>query len=237
MKKIILIPLFFILGASANSYTQSSSTAPDHCAELTATYGVLDVARLWSESAQKCWVTLSPNNYQNLKYRQFIFSSEGMMMVFNSFGQGANSQYTGAREYYFFPRTKPEVLLNVVESKKSLSITLPNKKSVHFKFDKAEFDSLDSARTKVASEIDVNNRGGFEILSYDGVYMDCGFQLGQSPVSSPYRFCHFFDAKRQICRVQNQQIFTYLENNDVVLQSDREVKQFVQRTCPEFEWK
>ncbi len=177
-----------------------------------------------------------PNNAVDLKYRQFVLSSEGMMMVFNSFGQGTSSQFTGAREYYFFPRTANQISFDVLESKKILTVTMPNQKKLSFKYDTAEFKELESAQVKIDNSIEINNRGGVEILSYNGVYMDCGFQMGQSPIANPFRFCQFVDAKRHTCRVQNQQVINYYDNGEISLRSDQEIKDYVLRSCATIEW-
>lgn len=244
MKKSLLIIPFLVL-FSSNSFTQTSfdffdeniiSSNPN-CENFKNSYGVLSVQRLWSEDAKTCWISILPTDVPELNYRQFIFSSDGGFLVFNSFGNGPAEQYTGARKYFFFPQTQNQLQFSVNESKKQFQVILPNQKKVGFKFDQTAPQSFESAKIQISGNIEPKNRGGLEFVSYDGVYMDCGFQMGQNPTANPYRFCQFFDAKRTSCRIQNQQLFDYSDNGDVFVRSEDEIKATVLRLCPNFEWK
>lgn len=230
-----------MIAFSSNSFTQTDSqqtefAPPSSCKEFKAAFGKLDAQGIWSEDLKECWISVTPHDVPTLTYRQLILSSDGMMMVFNSFGEGASEKNTAAREYFFFPRTKNEISLVSNESKKQFQVILPNQKKLSFKYDDVDLQGLESGKVKVASTVEPSNRGGLEILSYDGIYMDCGFQIGQNPTANPFRFCQIMDAKKNICRLQNQQIFDYTESGDPILKSDDDVKELVHRLCPRIEW-
>src|SRR5579862_7388677 len=58
-----------------------------------------------------CFVSIHPMA-AGMVYRDYAFFGDGMLMVFNSYGDGdGNPNLTSAREYYFFPRRNaPELL-------------------------------------------------------------------------------------------------------------------------------
>src|SRR3989338_6814810 len=54
----------------------------------------------------KCYVSIGSMLVTDLIYKAYGFFSDGMLMVFNSYGDGedSNPNLTSAREFYFFPR-------------------------------------------------------------------------------------------------------------------------------------
>src|SRR5687768_2155584 len=94
---LIATVLFWCLHTEAN---RSFST---ECKEVSGYNDNLQFSRERSSDGE-CWVSLHPRNgYVDLKYRDYLLSSSGLLLVFNSYGHGPESETTGAREFYFFP--------------------------------------------------------------------------------------------------------------------------------------
>ena len=57
-------------------------------------------------STGKCYVSIDPMSTPHLVYRGYSIFSDGLLMVFSSYGDGqeSNPNLTSAREFYFFPR-------------------------------------------------------------------------------------------------------------------------------------
>jgi hypothetical protein len=183
-----------------------------------------------------CYLDLQPTQYENMKYRGFLFSNKGLFMVFNSFNESDNSSATGARVFYFFPR-KNNPDRKVDNSNLIISSAAP---WVEFSFDLNNGNLIQiSANGKIADikvdkKISPDNAGGVEILKFAGLRLDLGFALGYDPALEKYRDVQFIDQNENSCTVENQEIFNYINNGDYEFKhsTDSELKIFLQKRCP-----
>ncbi|MCX7978840.1 MAG: hypothetical protein N2578_07535 [Bdellovibrionaceae bacterium] len=180
-----------------------------------------------------CAVSVHPVKVTNMVYRDYLFTSEGLLMVFNSFGWGPPSSDTGAREFFFFPRGTEAVRFESDLEKDLFRVRMVNGKWVQFEGDFAQISAIESGTVKVSADVNRNNNGGIEFPSFDGLILDGGWLLGSSPFSHPSRSSTFRDGKGKTCQVKNSEIFTYSADGDYFHRfNDRDLKLFLARRCP-----
>lgn len=192
---------------------QSKSTE-DSCIEERATLGVVQMSRTLSSSGQSCWVNAHNNlAYKDLIYRDFMFGSDGLFLVFNSFGAGPDSRDTGAREYYTFPRRMtPKFVVDL--EKNQIKIILASGEDLTFEAKTMRVLSMSHAVFFEDPKVNPHNQGGFEIQAHAKLFLDCGFKIGESPSSDPKNKCRFRDPKGQSCIVRSQELFIYDSDGD-----------------------
>jgi hypothetical protein len=80
------------------------------CTRLITHHENTQISRDYWTDSETCFSSVHPRDaYTNLIYRDYLITSEGLLMVFNSYGPGDNAKTTGAREFYFFPRKDKKV--------------------------------------------------------------------------------------------------------------------------------
>lgn len=197
-------------------------------------YEVLDNTTVQSIPGSKgCYITINPRYTQDMTYRSFLFDTEGLFMIFTSLGRGPESETTGAREFYFFPRRQGSLIYNYDPILKRLSLTTPNGKVFVFNTEKAILIGISDTTFTMDYEINGNNRGGVEITRNKGLYLDVGYQLGQSPSQNSKRKIHFRDSQNHTCTVLNADVFSYSPDRDVDFKfNDVQLSRFITRKCP-----
>ena len=184
-------------------------------------------------SAGRCYVSIHPMAV-GMVYRDYAFFSDGMLMVFNSYGDGEDTRrFTSAREFYFFPRTgAPDV--NVDADAPAVTVTMANGDRVVFNTDDAQIASIGRGGVSVAQRIDPADRGGVEFPSYNGLLLDVGFRMGELPSGVPGGDATFRSAYGQTCVVKNREIFTYAAGERSFTRSDAELSLWLKTRCPGF---
>jgi hypothetical protein len=181
----------------------------------------------------RCFVSISPNNAQDLRYRSWGLFEGGPLMVFMSFDDSWGSDSTGAREYYFFPRTaRPAADFDAAAPR--LVATLPNGDALTFDPAAATAVSLGRGALTVDSRVDRSLRDGTDIPSYDGLLLDLGFAFGHSPASEKKRVVTFRSAQGQLCRVRNEEIFVYSGGDHDFKFDDAALSAWLKSRCPGF---
>lgn len=211
--------------------TSQAFAAGASCADK---YEVFDNTVVQSIAGNRnCFVTVHPRNIDDMTYRDFLFDDVGIFMVFNSFGEGPESETAGAREFYFFPRKNP-LSYKYDAATKRVAITAPSGKVFTFNTEKSVLLSISNTTITQDFKIDKNNKGGIEITQNDGIYLDLGFAMGQSPSQNPKRSVVFKDAKNSSCSIRNSDIFNYTIDKDTIFKfSDSQLSRFLSRTCPQ----
>lgn len=178
----------------------------------------------------ECYLSISPRKTNEMKYRNFLLTSSGRFLIFNSFGQGPSSEYTGAREYNFFPRNQQ---MTYRVSEREVIISLVNGDKLVFDKELASPLSLTGAVINVDDNIVRNNSGGVEIESYKRVVIDFGFQMGMSPTWNLKREAIVTDEFNAKCSITNSEIL-YKENSNVYWQydTDRLLFSYLDKRCP-----
>lgn len=208
---------------------------PPECTYLVERGGGTQLQRMWNEDSQVCSISVHPMEaYYDLIYRDYSFSSDGLFMVFNSFGPGEDSSSTGAREFFLFPRPVGQLSHSWDDSTQRL--TIKNITGDEFVFDsrKARLMSITRGNVIVANDVDPKNKGGVEFQDFPGLIMDGGWSLGASPTGKKSNSSVFQDAKGKKCSVKNSELFKYTSTGDNIFKfrSDSGLQSFLKTRCP-----
>lgn len=179
-----------------------------------------------------CFVSIHPNNTVDLVYRNYGVFSDGMFLVFNSFGDSEDTaKDTGAREFYFFPRAGVPTL-HIDPAAPSVSVTMVDGGVVTFDPATAQPSAVDRGAVVVAGTVDRGNKGGLEFPSYAGLMLDAGFRMGELPSGKPNNDSTFRDAAGKTCTVKNNEVFAYADGDRSFKFDDAALKTFLAARCP-----
>jgi hypothetical protein len=208
-----------------------SASAADACVKrdpvaVGGTQGYSD-----SLGGGKCFVSIHPME-ATMVYRDYALFDDGMLMVFNSYGETEGPTMTSAREFYFFPRAGALALAMDVAAK-TVAVIMADGGRASFDPPTAQISALDRGAVTVASRIDRADRGGVEITGYNGLMLDAGFRLGELPSGRPDADATFRSAQGQTCTVKNKEIFAYLSGGEHALKyGDAALSAWLKTRCP-----
>lgn len=219
-----ILPLLFALHAwGADSAT---------CPHILEKRGSIQLQQMVTNDGV-CFLSVGNFKSSGLVYRNYLFTSDGNLMVFNSFGWGDDSGSTGARDFYMFPRPLVKATFQWNDTARHLEVTDVTGGRSYFSYETAELIQLEKGQISVDPKVHPDNRGGVEIRSYQGLLLDIGWAMGRSPTQNPSGWAIFTDRKGQSCRVQNRNIFRYGSDGDVFFRySDRDLARYLARACP-----
>jgi hypothetical protein len=153
------------------------------CSFQVESSGNIQVQRMRYGPQKQCMILVSQLSRPD-SWRSYSFFESGLFMVFMSFAAGENPANTGAKTFYFFPRGLEPTFRFEAEDLQVIDAT----GNLHrFELKNGNYQSLEKAVIEVSPNVDPRNEGGFQILSYDGLYLENGFGLGEMP---------YIDAKR-----------------------------------------
>lgn len=209
--------------ASAASASACPRVNPSH---VDGTQGYAD-----GLSDGTCFVSIGPMSTPNLIYRAYTIFSDGLLMVFSSYGDGedSNPNLTSAREFRFFPRRGAQALRMGAGA---VSVVMADGGTITIDPATAQIRSLDRGSVTVSPRIDPAERGGVEITSYAGLMLDGGFRMGESPAGKPEGAATFRDAQGHTCAVKNKELFAYANGDQTFKFSDDQLKAWLARRCP-----
>ncbi|MDP3542113.1 MAG: hypothetical protein Q8T11_06535 [Elusimicrobiota bacterium] len=181
----------------------------------------------------KCYVSIGSMLVTDLVYKAYGFFSDGMLMVFSSYGDGedSNPNLTSAREFYFFPRTGA-LALEMNPAAGTVSVVMADGGRVSIDPATSQIASLERGSATVSPRVDPAERGGVEITSYAGLMLDAGFRMGESPSGRPKADSTFRDAFGHLCTVKNAEVFAYAGGEHELKHTDAELKAFLKVRCP-----
>lgn len=224
----VLFSLLMLLGFA-------HAQGPESCPDIIERQEGTQIHQTWSEGSQTCFFSVSPlDAYYDLIYRDHLFTSDGLFMVFNSYGPGAESETTGAREFYFLPRPLSQFVFIWNFDAKELEVTHVSGDKFIFDARKARLKTISRAQVTVADEVNKINKGGIEITRYQGLLLDGGFKMGSAPTSVANANSVIKDSSGASCRVKNQEVFKYTSDGDVIFRfSDTTLPGFLKNRCPQ----
>lgn len=230
------IYFMIFIGVLAHATPSFGYSRPEDCTFQITHRDNLQFSRQYKKDRAECWHSVHPRNgYETLTYRSYLLTSDGMLFIFNSFGNGNEAKTTGARAYYFFPR-EDHYISEAILTDEQAAIRLNSKLTLRFETKNLYVLNNESLVVKNYTSINPKNAGGVEVLRYNGVYLDAGFMLGKSTTSVPTLKSMFKNQFGQKCSVQNQVIFDYKEG-DAILKHDTVLHRIVAAQCPKFRWK
>lgn len=182
----------------------------------------------------RCYLKIHPKKYfSSMVYRDYLLTSDGLMMIFNSFSEDFSDTSDGAREFYFYATNFNGFQWSFEAGQ--LVVTGFNRRILKFSSATADIQSISQAVVQLMPEIIPENAGGFEILKDKTIYIDAGFKLGGSPSSDPKGFSWAKNPQGQSCQIANGQTYIY-QGGSAFLKAKALVKSAVMATCPEFIW-
>jgi hypothetical protein len=228
--------IFVVLGILfSNTWVQATSknqrSLGNDCVEYRAIEKGVQFGR--QDFQPLCYLSIHPVYTTDLVYRDYLFTNTGELMVFNSYGDGPDSESTGARVYYFFPRTKvPHAYIRGSEIVAETATP-----GLEFVFDSANQNLKSVSLGKVYEEIKVHpgNKGGIEIQELAVLWLDSGFKMGSDPTQDMTRNSVFRDHKNNSCTVKNKEIFAMISGSLEFKHSDLDLKKFLAKRCSNLE--
>ncbi len=233
---IAVVPLL-TTAASAQawrSYFKASSPSKAAAAACPAVAPqVIGGTQGYADTVQgaECFVSIDPENTMSMVYRDYAFFSDGMMMVFNSYGPQEGPTMTSAREYYFFPRSGLP-LLKMDAKAGTVAVIMADGGRATFTAPTAQIAALDRGDVTVSPSLARSARGGVEITHYRGLLLDAGFRLGELPSGLPNGQSTFYTAAGQTCTVTNSEIFAYSGYDNSFKFNDAALSAFLKKRCP-----
>jgi hypothetical protein len=204
------------------------------CQDRVEYRGATQVQVHYATDSQSCYLSIHPYKAQNLVYRDFLFTSEGNFMVFNSFGPGPDGTTTGAREYMVFPRPNQTAQFTWNDDQHQLIVTHVTGEKFILDYDKTEVVAISNGTITTAKDVRPENNGGVEFTKYNGLRLDSGYKTGSAPTGIASGTSRFIDAKSHTCSVKNSEIFKYTSEGDVIFKfSDKDLKSFLKSRCPQ----
>ncbi|MFP5520740.1 MAG: hypothetical protein ACLGGX_12615 [Bdellovibrionia bacterium] len=187
-----------------------------------------------TNSTGGCWLSVMPFNVKNLTYRDFLFDEQGLMMVFASFGEGDDSQTTGAREFYLFPR-KNKIPTGKFLENNDLVVTHPSGTEFLFSSKTGDVTAMSPGQLKVSSFFDPSEKSGVEILKFEGILLDLGFRMGAPPSSLSSGRATFKDTQNNSCVLRNSELFRITSDGDAYFRypQDAALGKFLKTRCPD----
>lgn len=223
-----LFLVLFALGFVQNALGESLRNEP--CNEVFKVIGGFQYHQM--PSRQDCLLSVHPLIVEDLRYRDYLFSSSGELMVFNSYGEGNDSTHTGARVYTFFPRHGG---LSFQELESEVWVHMPNPNlEFGFSVKKAALVAAKGAEIFEDYNVTPENKGGLEVRIQTGIMLDSGFALGKDPRSNLTGTSKFVDPHGNQCEQKNSDLYDVVDEGDLVLKrSDEELKSYLLKVCPQ----
>ncbi len=223
----VVIGLFFA------TILQSSVVSAADCTETHQTIGKVEFQI--TKSGDDCWHSVSPVDKTNLIYRDFMFDSSGYFMAFSSYGDGPDSTFTGAREFFLFPRAQE---LSASISDNGVAINFPNGLTAVYSADFARWVNAVGAEIWESPDVVQGDKGGFKIRITKGLQLDFGFRLGGAPSGNRMGNADFRDAFGKTCTVRNTEVITWDADGDTAFKfpTDKMLRNFLNARCPTLKW-
>ncbi|MEZ0392578.1 MAG: hypothetical protein ACAH59_10195 [Pseudobdellovibrionaceae bacterium] len=223
-----------LLGFFAISISSTQSSAAESCSEFHHYWGAFHHQRLQAADGE-CFLTADPSDVpSNFKYRSYLITDRGLLMIFNSYSPSGSASATGARVFYFFPR---KITPNVksYNGQTTMLLSAPGIE-LNLSQDQTKILTMKGAVIKEDPNVRPDNQGGVEISKVKTLLLDAGFNQGSDPTGNPNRSSKFIDHKGHTCQVKNNEIFNLTSDGDANFKfSDSQLKSFLKTRCPEIQ--
>ena len=223
----MLLGLFLIL---ASLSVKADLTGAD-CSTFNQYVANVQLTRI-SYGDGTCGMSIYPKDSYKMTYRSFGIYSDGMLMVFNSLGNGPDETSAGARVFYFFPRTAAAINYSYTQGAQTLSVNLPDSRTIQFDVDSASPVTVDQGTVTVQKKIHSGNDGGVEFPTYNGLMLDVGWRLGGSPTERMTHKSVFRDQNGKTCDRPNKDLFKKTADDIYFSMNDSELKTYLATYCP-----
>lgn len=179
-----------------------------------------------------CKISIDSDAIDDVSKRSVTFNDEGKIQIFSNFPGTTNSNSTGARVYFLFPkRNEKKILDSTRENLKVLGTS-----GVEFVFDKFGNMKSSNADLKITSakEINSKNKSGVEIENYKrGLIFDLGYRNGNTPDLNPEAQVTVTDKNNKKCQIVNKEFMIVTKNDsELRYKSNSALHKFLASRCP-----
>ncbi|MBC7742633.1 MAG: hypothetical protein H7061_10575 [Bdellovibrionaceae bacterium] len=225
--------LLTTLSFLSNAQVISPRVISSKCDHVLTGSDNIQVNRQWDTATRNCFISLTPRNIENLKYRDYYFSNEGEFMVFNSYGNGPDSSMTGSRDFFIVPVVN-EYPDFTIETNGDVTIKMVS--GHQFRVSGKDF-SIVSVTPGTFSEkpVSPSNQGGVEISLQTGFWIDGGFRKGGTRFGNPKSRSVIHSGKSAAtCSVVNSQVLAYDSTGNYNFKlGDKDWTAFLAKQCPQ----
>ncbi len=231
------MPVSFWLGLSLLS-APMGALAADTCSESLVRVQNTQIHQMYDSREDRCYISVTSRISTDLTYRSFLFSNEGLFMVFESYGSGSDRDTTGAREFTLMPMAQRYPSYEVLADG-TLKVNHTSGEVFTFETAKVQLASISHAEITVKESIKPANRGGVEFVKINrGILHDGGFKVGSSATGNPSGYSQLRDSSDNNCRVQNKELYSYDSNGDNRWNylDPMQLKKFLAKRCPKLKY-
>ena len=218
-----LFLIFCAQAVHANEYINDNCTDDYQAYEETR----IQIGRFGD--ANECFVSIHTNPNFSPKYRSYILTNNGLLMVFNSYGDGDPSTKTGAREYYFPSKLKQNFVVSYDQGIVKVALTDDVTFAINAKTGKPT--QITNTTFSISSSVNPNNKGGLEIKSSKVPMIDSGFAMGKSPTSID-EGKSYIKKMNQSCELINRELYDNSTGDAILRYKNRDFDDFVSSRCP-----
>ncbi|MFN8791956.1 MAG: hypothetical protein ACK5Y2_10930 [Bdellovibrionales bacterium] len=202
------------------------------CPRRLESFGNLQVQQTLSQDQTVCYLGFHPRDaYLTLIYRDYLLTSDGSLLVFNSLSPDEGPTSHGAREFFLYQDSFRGYSWTL--SGDTLEVKGWGGRTLKFSTQDAQMIEVEGARIKVDPEVHPRNQGGFEILSSNFFFVDAGFKLGGAPSIDRKRSATLQNSKGDKCQLPNSQVFDVV-NEVTSLKPQGELEKAAQKRCVSF---
>ncbi len=220
------------LGLCVAMLTMDFAQAALDCPDKLEAFDNIQVQQSLSGDGQTCYLSIHPRDaFETLIYRDYLLTSDGLLMVFNSYNSSEDPLASGAREFYFLDKKFKGFQWKTAGS--NLEVTGLEQMQFDFSLLDAQVKAITGAKINLDKDVNPTNKGGLEITSFKGIFLDVGFRLGNSPSMESSRRVKIENSIREKCWLRNNQIFDYF-NGDSKLKDWNLINSQIRKTCPKF---
>lgn len=219
----------FVLSALLVTAAHAKTTAQDCPQGTEEKYGTTVIRTFYSDIGL-CSIGVSPSNaWQAGSYRDYSIASDGLFMVFNSFGANGNF---AVRDFMLFPRVNDGISYSWNDATRELVVTGVTNDVFTFNADTAQIKSISGAKKVTVAPVSGNNRGGVEIQGYKGQVLDIGYAAGRDPSQNKEGLSKYIKGT-SICRIKNSALFNYMSDGDIQFKfaSDKSFASVIKSQC------
>ncbi len=179
-----------------------------------------------------CYISVGSRKINDLTYRNYLITSDGQLMVFNSFGDGPSATHTGARVFYFYPKIAP---LDLRLDNDNVVVTMVSGHELVFDHILLDLAQISEGSVQVATGVHPANQGGVEIELDRSYMLDMGFKLGNTPAWDLTRTSTFRNSRGESCTFRNSELF-YKKNDEVYPRytNDQKLQSVIRSKCRSF---
>ena len=225
--KLLVLAAILTLGSAAEAaYTNAK------CEYVLIGSGNIQINRQWDVENRVCFLSITPRNIVDLKYRDYFFSNSGEFMVFNSYGDGPPSSTTASRDYFLFPLVYDYPDYSI-ESNDDVTIKMV---SGHLLRLSAIDFSIVSLTPGTFNELPLSskNKGGVEIKPQSGFWIDGGFKMGGVGFDNGLAQSTIHSSQtKATCTLANKEFLGYASDGNYGFKyQGASLQKFLKQKCP-----